>query len=122
MSRSGWLGGGKEGELSLDFAQELLLRGTPQAVRADFDKTLRQQVLEESLDELLGRQCKVSHLLRLVVAIAKSHLSIFKLFQPAVGDGDPEDISGQVVEDLISGASVPTVDVPVLIPARAARV
>ena len=108
--------------MSLDLGQQLLLRGTPQAVGADLDITLGQHVLEESLDELFGRQSKVSHLLRLVVAIAKSQLSIFKLFQPAVGDGDPEDISSQVVEDLNSGASVPTVDVPVLIPARAARV
>jgi len=90
-------------------------------VGADFDKPLGQHVLEEALDEVLGRQSEVTQFLGLVVAIAKSDLPIFKLFQPAVADGDPKDVAGQVSQDLFSRASVPAVDISFLIPARATR-
>ena len=79
-------------------------------------------MLEKSLDEILGKQGEVSQFLGLVIAIAKSHFPILKSFQSTVGDPNSEDIAGQVVEDLLSGTSVPAVDVPFLIPARATGV
>ena len=110
------------GQLGLNFGEQLLVRGTPQAVGADFDKALGQHVLEEAPDEILGGQSQVAQLLRTVVAIAKGDVPGFDRFQSAVGEGNPEDVAGQVIQDLLAGARVLAVDIPGLMPAREAGI
>jgi len=74
--------------------------------------------LEEAVDELPGWESEVRELMGLVVAIAEGDLSVGESFQAAVGDGDSEDVAGQVLEDLVAGARVAAMNGPLLSPGR----
>jgi hypothetical protein len=56
------------------------------------------------VDELVGGQADAADLLGAVVAVTEG--------DPAIGDGDPKDIAGQVFENLGAGAGVLAVDDP----------
>jgi hypothetical protein len=68
------------------------------------------------VDEFLGWYTHVAELLGAVVAITEGDLAVLEGFDPAVGDGDPEDIARQVLQDLGAGSGVLGVDDPGLPP------
>jgi len=90
--------------------------GTGQPVVADLGKPARQNVVEEAVDEFLGWYTHVAELLGAVIAIPEGDLAVLEVLDPAVGDGDPEDVASQVVEDLGAGTGVLAVDDPGLPP------
>ncbi len=92
--------------------------GTEQSVRTDFDEAARQDVQEESADELLGAQHDALELLAAVVAVTESHQALVEAFDPAMGDGNAKHIAGQIVQDFLPLAGVLAMNDPVLLPHR----
>src|SRR5580765_1152914 len=90
----------------------------PQAVGADFDQPFGQNVPEEAADKFFGSEGDVLDLLRAVVPVTESDLSVFKGFEAAVSDGDAKDVAAQIVERLFSRTGMPAVDHPLLFPNR----
>ena len=88
----------------------------------DFDRAARKNVLEESPDELDTGQSNVPNFLRAVIAVAESDDTVVDGFQPAVGDGDPEDVASEVVEHLIAASGMLGMNDPVFLPHRYGRV
>jgi len=73
-------------------------------------------MLEESADELHAGQRDMADLQSLVVAIPESNGGAVDGFQSAVGDGDSEDVAGEIVQDLFALAGMLTVNDPVFLP------
>lgn len=90
----------------------------PDAVVADFHAAARQDVLEESSDEVLGRQGDASHLTRAVVAVTETDHAVVEGLQAAVADGDAKDIAGKIVENLLAAAGMLAVNNPFFLPER----
>ena len=65
---------------------------TGQPVVTDLGKAPWQDVVEEAVDEFFGGYAHVAELLGAVVAIPEGDMAMLEGFDPAVGDGDPEDI------------------------------
>ena len=57
-------------------------------------------MLKETAEKLLARKRDVSSLLAAVIAIVKLDKALVDGVDPAVGDGDAEDIAAQIVQDL----------------------
>lgn len=95
----------------------LAIRGTPQAIVANFVNTRRQHMLEKSPNELLGVD---GHGLRLGCAgapISKAHLAIVDREDSAIGNSDSVNIAGEVIEDPAAALDGRfTVNDPVLLP------
>ena len=83
---------------------------------ADFDTTAREDVLQESADELDARQRDMTDLTGRIIAIVESNEAVVDGFQTAVGDGDAEDIAGEIVQDFFSAAGMLAVNDPVFLP------
>jgi len=92
--------------------------GTEQPVGTDFDEAARQDVKEESADELLSAQLDALELLAAVVPVSESHPALAEVFDPAVGDGNAKHVARQIVQDLLSLAGVLAMHDPVLLPHR----
>src|SRR5437667_6071573 len=90
--------------------------GTEQPVGADFDQSARQDVEEESADELLSAQLDALELLAAVVPVSESDLALFEAFDAAMSDGNAKDIASQIVQDLLPLAGVLAMNDPVLLP------
>jgi hypothetical protein len=73
--------------------------GTPQPIVPDFVAALRQHMLQEAPDELVGRQGHGSPALVLGVLIAEAHLAVLDGEQAGVGQRDPVDLPAQGVQD-----------------------
>ena len=73
-------------------------------------------MLEETADELHARQRHMTDLLRLVIPISESNGVAVDGFQTAVGDGDTEDVAGEIVQDLFTAAGMFGVNNPVFLP------
>ncbi len=111
--------GGKRGGWEKESPGSLAVLGAGRAgqpVVTDLGKAPRQDVVEEAVDEFLGWYTHVAELLGAVVAITEGDLAVLEGFDPAVGDGDPEDIARQVLQDLGAGSGVLGVDDPGLPP------
>ena len=88
----------------------------PKAVATDFNESFGQDVLNESGHELMGRQSHPLELLRLIVPVAEGDLAVLKLLQATIGQGNSKDIAAQVVQDLLTRASMLAVHHPLLLP------
>jgi len=73
-------------------------------------------VLEKPPEEFVSWKRDVANLLGLVIAIAESNSAAIDGFQTAVGDGDSEDVAGEIVQDLFTAAGMFTVNDPVFLP------
>ena len=73
-------------------------------------------MLEETANELHARQRHVMDLLSLVIAISESNRGAIDRFQAAVGDGDTENVAGEIVQDLFTAAGMFGVNDPVFLP------
>lgn len=96
--------------------QEQALRGAEEAEIADLDETPGQDVLEEAVDELFGREGAERDLAGSGRAVAKGDLVVFEFYQAAIADGDPEDVGSQVLEGSASIADRFAVNDPLLLP------
>ena len=96
--------------------------GTPDSVVPDFNRAARQDVLEEASNEFKGGKCDVADLLGLVVAVAETDLAVADGFNPAVGDGDAEYVTAEIVENLFTTARMFGVNDPVFLPDGARRI
>ena len=73
-------------------------------------------MLEETADELVGREGDVPNLLRAIITVAETDLAVVEGFQAAVGDGDAEDVAAQIVEDLFTASCRLTMSNPFRLP------
>jgi len=73
-------------------------------------------MLEETADELHARQRHMTDLLSLVIAIPESNGGAVDGLQTAVGDGDTEDVAGEIVQDLFTTAGMLRVNDPFFLP------
>jgi len=81
-------------------------RRAEDSVVTDFDRAAWKHVLEESRDEFDSGQSDTANFLRAVIAVAESDHAVVDGFKPAVGDGDPEDVASEIVEDLIAASGM----------------
>ena len=79
-------------------------------------------MLEESADEFDSGQSDAPHFLRAVIAVTESDHAVVDGFDPAVGDGDPEDVTSEVVENLAAASGVLGMNDPVFLPDRHGRI
>lgn len=82
----------------------------------DFGASTGQNVLKETIQKFDSRKRDLHKTFRAVVTEAESDLSVLNSFQAAIGDGDPENIPSQILQNLFSGAGMPAVDNPGLVP------
>jgi hypothetical protein len=73
-------------------------------------------MLEETVDELFGREGTEGGLAGIRRAVAKGDLVVFELDQATVADGNPEDIRSQVLEGSTAIADRFAVNDPLLLP------
>jgi hypothetical protein len=71
---------------------------------------------QEAVNELLGRERDTAQFLAAIVAIAKGHLAMLEVFEATVGNGDAEEVTGQILEHLETLAGALTIDDPVFAP------
>jgi len=69
-------------------------------------------MLEEALEKLHAGECHPAKVLGPIVPIAEGELPVLDSFQPAVGEGDAEDVAAQVVEDFLAAPRVLAVHDP----------
>jgi hypothetical protein len=86
------------------------------AVVANFGGAARQDVFEEAMNELDSGKCEMPNLMRSIVGVAKTNLPSFDGFDPAVGNGDAENVAGQIVKDPVATASLLGMHDPFLLP------
>src|SRR4030095_4314122 len=114
--RVGWTRCGI-GRQPLSGAFELELAGWAEdAVIANFGGAAWQDVFEEAMDELDSGKCDMPNLMRSIVGVAKADLPILDGFQAAVGDSDAENVSGQILKDLVATASLLGMHDPFFLP------
>lgn len=111
-----WQGAGVSFEEQAEGSQEKSLRGAEETEIADLDEASGQDVLEEAVDELFGREGAIGVLAGSGRAVAKSDLVVFEFDEAAVGDGDPEDVGSEILEGGAAIADRLAVDDPVLLP------
>ncbi len=93
-------------------------RGAEYTVVTDFCGATGKDVLEKAPQELDPGQSDVPHLLGTVVAIAETDHAVVDGFETAVGDGDAEHVTSQVVENLVATAGELGMNDPVFLPNR----
>jgi len=90
--------------------------GTQQAVRADFDASVRQDLVQETTHELFGPHRTVARLRRGRVLVLQCDVAFFELQDTVSADGDPKDVRSAIPEGLLATADRLTVHDPVLLP------
>src|SRR5712692_7291927 len=92
------------------------MSGAKQAVVTDLDEPIREQVLEEATDELLGGDGAVLELISGRLFERESDLAIFQLAQAVVADSDAKDVRGEILESLLATADGFGMDHPIFAP------
>jgi len=69
-----------------------------ETVVAHFDKALGQDVLQETVDELLGREGAQGRVVGVGGAVTECNPAVFEFEDAGVGDGDAEDVRGEILE------------------------
>jgi hypothetical protein len=72
-----------------------------EAVVADADEALREDVEEEAADELRQRKGEGSHSPAAVVLVAEGHRLVIDVQESMVGEGDAVGVAGEVLEDVL---------------------
>ena len=78
------------------------VRRAEDSVVTDLDRAGWQHVLQETAEKLFAGNSDVAHGLSPVVAVVEADVSVVDGFDAAVGNGDPEDIAAQVIQDFLS--------------------
>jgi hypothetical protein len=74
--------------------KELVVWGVKEAVVADFNEAIGQNVLQETGQELQDRQGQPTGLLFLTALAQEGDLAVFQFDQASVGEGHAVDIEG----------------------------
>jgi hypothetical protein len=90
--------------------------GVHKAVVADFHKAGRQDMLEEAAGEFHDIEGESSGTLAVGFAIANEHGTAIEACDARVGNGDFEDVRGEIFESRLTGAHRLAVDIPVDVP------
>jgi len=86
--------------------------GMEKAAMTDFHKAVGQDMLEESADKLDGVEMGRTEAGTAHFTVGERNRAVLEAHDAAVGDGDPEDIRGEVGEGGVSVMIGLTVDVP----------
>jgi hypothetical protein len=92
--------------------------GSGQSIVSDFGKSAGQDVPQESAEELFTCNGRMAELLSFIVAIAESDFPIVDSFDPTIGDGHAQNVSGQIPQGFVAPAGVQGVNHPGLAPHR----
>lgn len=90
--------------------------GAEETIVTDLHKALRQDMLQKTMNELLGSQGTTFFCAGLGVAIPERHTIPFQLQDPVVANGDPENVRGQILQGIQTRANRFTVYDPRLLP------
>ena len=90
-------------KLALNFAETFPACGRKNTIMADFHKVIRQNMLREKIQKFQGRDrvCSVFTSIP-VIFIVISDISVFKVFDSGIADGNTICISSDVFENLIN--------------------
>lgn len=89
----------EEGDESVEIVS---VTGMPQAEVADLVEARWEDMLEKTPDELVGIEVHGGPLECLAVLVAEADSAMIDGEDSAIGDGVPEDVAGQVLQDPIS--------------------
>jgi hypothetical protein len=78
--------------------QQLSASRREQAVVADFDEAVRQDMLQEAAHELFGCHSGKFDLFSGRVFVFESNASLIEFDDTLVGDGDTEDVRGEILK------------------------
>ena len=98
--------------------ETVTLARAEEAVIANLLKAFGQDMLQEAADELLGGEGAGFPVAGGAVTVAKGDLALLEFEDTVVGESDPEDIRGQILEGGLARADRLTMDDPVLSPDR----
>ena len=84
----------------------MALRMIPEAVVPQLMKTLRQDVHQESAEELDARQSARFPSACVALLVLEGHVGVVHGDDPCVGDCDAEGVAGQVIQDGLLAAPV----------------
>jgi hypothetical protein len=87
-----------------------------QTVITDFDEMVRQDVLEETANKLLGREGREFDLLGGRILEGESNLTILQRENAVVRDGDAKDVRSEIFEGSFSRSDRLTMNDPVFLP------
>lgn len=87
-----------------------------QAVIADFDESVRQDVLKKTPNKLFGSEGREVGLISGRFLVLKSDLAILQLEDALIADGNSKDSRGKLSEGVLAPADWLTVHDPVLFP------
>jgi hypothetical protein len=90
--------------------------GGEETIVTDLHEVFGQDMLQETMDELMSPQGTTFFRTGLGVAIAKGHTILFQLEQAVVAEGDAEDVRCQIFQRIQTGAHLFTVHNPILLP------
>src|SRR5262249_48430741 len=90
--------GGLRQQENIPEVAQRLARGMPQAVIAYLVEAGRQDVLEEAPDELVAGHGLLALAVGGAVLVAVGHSGVVDGQDAVVGDGDAEDVAGEIVE------------------------
>jgi hypothetical protein len=89
---------------------------TKDAVIADFGNAFGRDVLEKAVDKLGGRKRDVADLLSVVVTVAEADDVAVEGLDPAIGDGNAENVAAKILENFVAEAGMLGVNNPTLFP------
>ena len=112
-----WRVGGGRGELSAQCSEMLTKGRTEKAIVTYLDETFGQDVLQETLDELVGGQRAEFGLAR-VGLVTERDLVVLDLDDTPVAEGDAKDVRGKILERGAAIADRFAMNDPVLLPHR----
>jgi hypothetical protein len=87
-----------------------------ETIVADLHEVFGQDMLQETMDELMGSQGATFFSTGLSVAIAKRDTVILQLEETVVAEGDAENVRGQILQGIETGAHRFTMHDPILLP------
>jgi len=89
-----------------------------ETIVTDLHKVFGQDMLQETMDELMSSEGTAFFRTGFGVAIAKRHTVILQLEEAVVAEGNPENVRCQILQGIEAGAHSFTVHDPVLLPDR----
>lgn len=87
-----------------------------QAVGADFGEAAGEDVLEESCEEGVHRECDTARFTGAGVRVAEGDVVLLEAFDAVVGERDAVDVAREIEQGVLAGADLLHVDGPPLIP------
>src|SRR4030095_44847 len=97
--RNGSAGASQQKAYRIEWSRAM---GTEDAVVTHLRAAAREHVLEGAIEELHGGDRAVLNRLRPGVAVVEGDAPLFETLQPVVGQGDAENITAEILENVFS--------------------